>query len=99
VPAVQEVVGFVTGISLFRDVLPKATGLEPDQVRAAAKAADVPLGSHINGWGMKFDEHGQNMRSFATVVQWQGQEMKVVYPEQFGVAKPIMLPLPPWDRR
>ncbi len=99
VPAVQEVVGFVTGMILFHDVLPKAAGLEPDQIRAAAKALDVPVGSHINGWGVKFDEKGQNMRSFATVVQWQGQQMKVVYPPSLAVASPIMLPLPAWDQR
>ena len=51
------------------------------------------------GPGIQFDAKGQNTRSFATVVQWQKQEMKVVYPQGLAVASPIMLPLPPWDRR
>ena len=55
---------------------------------------DVPIGSYINGWGAKFDAKGQNVRSFATVVQWQDKKMTVVYPLELATAKPIMLPAP-----
>ena len=93
-PAVQEVVGFVTGMTLFRDLMGSAAGVEPDQLRAAALALDMPVGSHINGWGIKFDATGQNERSFATMVQWQNQEMKVVSPSNFATARPVLLPNP-----
>jgi branched-chain amino acid transport system substrate-binding protein len=98
-PAVQESLGFVVGIALFEDVIAKARSVDPDDLRAAAAAADVPLGSYINGWGMRFDAQGQNTRAFGAVIQWQNQAMRVVYPPQYKLADPIMVPLPAWNRR
>ena len=94
VPSVQEVVGFVAGWSLFRDVIGTAESAEPEKLREAVMKLDVPVGSYINGWGAKFDAKGQNARSFATVVQWQDKKMTVVYPLELATAKPIMLPAP-----
>jgi branched-chain amino acid transport system substrate-binding protein len=98
-PAVQESLGFVVGISLFEDVMAKARSLEPADLMAAARAADVPPGTYINGWGMKFDEKGQNTRAFGVVVQWQDRTMKVVHPAALKTHDPVLLPLPAWNRR
>lgn len=99
VPAVQESLGFVVGISLIRDVIGKSASLKATDLREAALKADVPAGSYINGWGMKFDEKGQNQRAFGSVVQWQDQKMVPVYPKASKLKEPIMIPLPVWSAR
>ncbi|MEZ2408871.1 ABC transporter substrate-binding protein [Bosea sp. RCC_152_1] len=99
VPAVQESLGFVVGMSLIRDVIGKAKGGEAADLREAALAADVPNGAYINGWGMKFDAKGQNTRAFGSVVQWQARRMVSVFPAANKLADPILVPLPGWDAR
>lgn len=98
-PAVQESLGFVVGMSLLRDVVAKASDVSAPALREAALKADVPVGSYINGWGMKFDEKGQNQRAFGSVVQWQDQRMIPVYPQASKLKEPIMVPLPAWNAR
>ncbi len=87
--------GFVGAYSLFHDVLPKAKDPDnPDDVRAAAVSANVADGSYPNGWGLKFDESGQNTRMFAAILQWQNDAPVVVAPAQIAAGKPAMIPLP-----
>lgn len=99
VPAVQESLGFVVGMALLRDVVGKAKSVQAADLREAALKSDIPVGSYINGWGMKFDSKGQNERAFGSVVQWQNQRMVSVYPAANKVADPIMVPLPAWGAR
>jgi branched-chain amino acid transport system substrate-binding protein len=98
-PAVQESLGFVVGMSLIGDVIAKATSDSAADLRAAALKADVPAGAYINGWGLKFDEKGQNQRAFGSVVQWQQERMASVYPVANKVKEPIAVPLPAWNAR
>lgn len=89
--------GFVGAYALFHDVLPKAKDPEvADDVRAAALAANVPEGTYPNGWGLKFDESGQNTRMFAAVLQWQSEAPVVIAPARIAVQAPAMIPLPHW---
>ncbi|GAC1424121.1 MAG: ABC transporter substrate-binding protein [Candidatus Velthaea sp.] len=89
--------GFVGAYSLFHDVLPKAKDPEnADDVRAAAMAANVPEGTYPNGWGLKFDETGQNTRIFAAILQWQNEMPVVVGPAHISTQAPAMIPLPAW---
>jgi branched-chain amino acid transport system substrate-binding protein len=54
--------------------------------RKAALSLDVPEGELPNGWGLKFDEKGQNTRIRHVTVQWtQDGEVPAVYPEQAAV--------------
>jgi branched-chain amino acid transport system substrate-binding protein len=99
VPAVQESLGFVVGISLLRDVIARAKSTAAADLREAAIAADVPLGSYINGWGMMFNDKGQNVRAAGSVIQWQNRKMVSVFPEANKVADPILVPLPAWGAR
>jgi branched-chain amino acid transport system substrate-binding protein len=99
IPAVQESLGFVVGLSLLRDVVANAADITAPALREAALRADVSLGGYINGWGMKFDEKGQNQRAFGSVVQWQDQRMVPVYPQASKLRDPIMVPLPAWNVR
>lgn len=99
VPAVQESLGFVVGMALLRDIIGKAKSEAAGDLREAALKADVPTGSYINGWGMKFDDKGQNSRAFGSVVQWQARRMVPVFPASSRMADPIMVPLPGWGAR
>ncbi|MBN8988737.1 MAG: ABC transporter substrate-binding protein [Rhizobiales bacterium] len=98
-PAVQESLGFVVGIALARDILGNATSDSASDLREASLKVDVPVGSYINGWGLKFDDKGQNRRAFGSVVQWQDQKMISVYPAANKVHDPIMVPLPARNAR
>lgn len=99
VPAVQESLGFVVGMSLIRDIIGHAKSEAAGDLREAALKADIPVGTYINGWGMKFDEKGQNSRAFGSVVQWQGRRMVPVFPAASKMAEPILVPLPAWGAR
>lgn len=97
-PGPVATLGFVGGVVLFRDVLPKAKSFSPADVRAAALALDLPAGSLPNGWGVKFDgpdskSPGQNQRVFATLNQWQGGALKLVVPANLSVTRLQGLPL------
>jgi branched-chain amino acid transport system substrate-binding protein len=87
--------GFVSAYALFHDVLPKAKDPDnADDVRAAAMAANVPEGAYPNGWGLKFDDSGQNTRIFAAILQWQNEMPVVIAPSQIAAGSPAMIPLP-----
>ena len=69
-------------------MIAKSASQSAADLREAALKADVPAGSYINGWGLKFDEKGQNQRAFGSVVQWQEQRMVSVYPLASKVKEP-----------
>jgi len=107
-PAGHAVATFAALWTLFNDVLPNAKSLEPDDIRAAAMALDLPEGSLINGSGVKFTDldwaadpkdAGQNLRSAIGVWQWQDQGARQVYPKSLAVTETKMLPLPNWNAR
>jgi branched-chain amino acid transport system substrate-binding protein len=96
----QTGLGFNGLWTLLKEVLPRAGSLEPDKVREAALALDLPVGSSILGWGTKFDPlTHDNMRALPFVEQWQKKELRVVGPAEFAQTKTIVMPLRPWGRR
>lgn len=107
-PAGHAVATFAALWTLFNDVLPKSKSMEPDDIRAAAMALNLPEGSLINGSGVKFTDGdwapdpkdiGQNLRGAIGVWQWQGQAARQVYPSSLAVSEPRMLPMPSWNQR
>ena len=93
---IPAVAGFVAGWTLFHSLLPQIGGdVTPDSVRAAAYRLDEPVGTSINGGGVKFASAGavnagQNLRAPSQVGQWQAVGvMKTVYPDGFATAAPI----------
>jgi branched-chain amino acid transport system substrate-binding protein len=108
VPAGHAVASFAALWTLFKDVLPKAKSMEPDDVRAAALSMDLPDGSLINGSGLKFSnfdqpgdpkDAGQNIRSSIGVWQWQDLGARQVYPKNLATNDVMMVPLPEWSKR
>jgi branched-chain amino acid transport system substrate-binding protein len=108
VPAGHAVASFAALWALFNNVLPAAKSMDPEDVRAAALAADLPDGSLINGSGLKFSnfdlpddpkDAGQNIRSSIGVWQWQGGDARQVYPKKLATNEIVAVPLPDWSKR
>ncbi|CAN5326784.1 ABC transporter substrate-binding protein [soil metagenome] len=74
------------GMKLLLDTIQKAGSVEPDKVRAAAAAIDLPIGSQATGYGVKFDANMQNVRALPTIVQWQGGKVVTVFPVEARAA-------------
>ncbi|MDB5999908.1 MAG: hypothetical protein JWP52_1607 [Rhizobacter sp.] len=96
--------GFVGTYLLLDNVLRKAGSLDPDKVREAAVAVDVPNGGTVLGWGVKFagesdPMRGQNVRAFPVGQQWQNGKLVVVSPDNVKTNDAILIPLPAWDKR
>lgn len=89
------ILAYIGTLNLLRDVLPNAASMSAEDIRTAALAADVPAGTSINGWGLKFSEGGQNERATVIVVQWQDGKMVTVAPEEL-VTGELNDPTPQW---
>jgi branched-chain amino acid transport system substrate-binding protein len=90
------------GLWILAEVLKKTGGdLDPDKLRAAAMSLDIPVGGMLNGWGVKFQENGQNANDRVQhyMLQWQDGRQVTVWPERFAVAPMRYAPLPKWSER
>jgi branched-chain amino acid transport system substrate-binding protein len=89
------------GLWILKLVLDAAKSDDLDAFRAAVLAMDIPVGSAINGWGVKFDETGQNSnpRVQHYMLQWQGGQLVTVWPEEFTTNRAKWIPLGAWDQR
>ncbi len=80
------------GAQVLWEVITKAGSTEPDAVRKAALAIDIPEGQTVTGWGAKFappgDKNaGQNMRALPVVMQWRDNRQLTIYPKDAAVAE------------
>lgn len=99
-PSPHSGMGFNGMWLLLTKVLPAAGEMDVEKIRQAAFALDMPVGSTIVGWGVKFDEKTQNnTRSFPMIDQWQTQQYLTIYPFEFGVTDKITAPMPDWGQR
>jgi branched-chain amino acid transport system substrate-binding protein len=89
------------GLWLLKLVLDQAKTDDPDKFRAAVMSLDLPVGSMINGWGVKFSEQGQNANERVQhyMLQWQNGQLVTVWPEEFTTNRAKWIPLPVWDQR
>jgi branched-chain amino acid transport system substrate-binding protein len=102
-PKLHSALFFLGTYALLDQVLPKAGSLDPEAIRKVCVNLDIPQGETIFGWGIKFaakgdPKQGQNQKCNAFVMQWQNGDLKVVYPNEFAIANPI-LPFPTWSER
>ncbi|WP_159716754.1 ABC transporter substrate-binding protein [Geminicoccus flavidas] len=70
------------------EALDKAKGFEPDTIRETVAAMDVPIGQTATGYGVKFDQNGQNTRAFYYGMQWQDGQLVTIYPKNAAFAEP-----------
>lgn len=92
-PSVNVYNGFSGTWLLLHDVLPKAQTVDAEGVRKAALELNLPEGSTLMGYGVKFagpDEKnaGQNTSAFAAVMQWQGGKLVPVFPRILSQKEP-----------
>src|SRR5258705_482652 len=89
------------GLWVLKLALDAAKTDDLDRFRAAVLSLDVPVGSAVNGWGVKFDETGQNSNARVQhyMLQWQNGSLVTAWPEGFTTARAKGIPLGPWDQR
>src|SRR4029450_10286668 len=85
------------GLGVLKLVLDAAKTDDPEKFRAAVLALDLPTGSGVNGWGVKFDEYGQNSnpRVQHYMLQWQNGQLVTVWPEEFTSLRGKWIPVRP----
>lgn len=95
--------GFNQTWIFLTDVLPRAIkkfgGIDPEALRKAALATDIPDGGTIQGYGVKFyppgtEMSGQNERSQPVVMQYINGKTQIVWPPRLRTADPVM----PWPK-
>ncbi|MGH7323140.1 MAG: ABC transporter substrate-binding protein [Candidatus Rokuibacteriota bacterium] len=89
------------GLWILKLVLDQAGSDDLDKFRSAVMSLDLPVGSSINGWGVKFSEIGQNANERVQhyMLQWQNGQLVTVWPEEFTTMRAKWIPLPAWGQR
>src|SRR5262249_32722863 len=89
------------GLWLLKMVLDRAGTDDPEKFNAAVMSLDLPVGSMMNGWGVKFSETGQNANEGVPhyMLEWQNGQLVTVWPEEFTTARAKWIPLGAWDQR
>lgn len=70
------------GLKMLFDAVQTAGSLDTKKVHDAAMKMDKPLRTYPGGYGVKFDEKGQNTRALPVVVQWQSGVPVTVFPKE-----------------
>jgi len=88
-----------TGLMVIADAINRAGSTEPEAIRKALVATDIPASALIMPWGgVKFDQSGQNTLGRGILVQIVGGTYHTVYP--FNLAtQDVIWPTPKWDQR
>ncbi len=83
------------GLWILKLALDAAKSDALDPFRAAVMKMDLPVGSTINGWGVKFDQTGQNANDRVQhyMLQWQNGSLVTVWPEAFTTNRAKWIPL------
>jgi branched-chain amino acid transport system substrate-binding protein len=89
------------GLWILKLALDAAKTDDLDKFRAAVMSMDLPVGSAVNGWGVKFDDTGQNSNARVQhyMLQWQNGQLVTVWPEEFTTNRAKWIPLGGWDQR
>ena len=56
---------------------------------ASVFATNLPPGSTVAGWGVRFDEHGQNTLATPYLTQWRKGVLVTVAPQIASVAEAV----------
>lgn len=88
-----------TGFLTLCDAINRAGSTDPEAIRQAIVATDIPGDQTIMPWkGVKFDAKGQNTLGEAIVVQLHDGVYKTVFPFEFA-AMEAQFPTPKWSER
>jgi branched-chain amino acid transport system substrate-binding protein len=88
-----------TGLMVMADAINRAGSTDPEAIRKALVATDIPAKNIIMPWdGVKFDGAGQNALGRGILVQIVGGQYHTVWP--FNMAtRDVTWPMPKWDQR
>ncbi|PYN21871.1 MAG: hypothetical protein DMD76_20940 [Candidatus Rokuibacteriota bacterium] len=88
-----------TGIMTLLDAINRAGSTDPEAVRKALVATNIPGDQLIMTWeNVRFDETGQNTGVKGIILQMQGGQYHTVFP--FNVAtRDVIYPIPAWKDR
>jgi branched-chain amino acid transport system substrate-binding protein len=88
-----------TGMMTLLDALNRAGSTDPEAIRKALVATNIPGDQLIMTWeGVKFDETGQNTGVKGIILQMQGGKYHTVYPFE-AATKEVLYPIPKWSER
>ena len=88
-----------TGITTLLDAINRAGSTDPEAVRKALVATDIPGDQLIMTWeGVKFDPTGQNTCVKGIILQMQGGKYHTVYPFD-AATREVLYPIPQWKDR
>ena len=90
------------GTQVLFDVISRAGSTDPEAIRKAALATDIPDQKTPMGYGVKFAPPGdkiagQDIRAFPMIYQWQKGKQLTVWPNGAAVAEAI-IPWPAWQK-
>lgn len=88
-----------TGLMVLADAINRAGATDPESIRKALVATDIPGKSLIMPWkGVKFDASGQNVLGQGILAQIVDGKYNTVWP--FNMAsREVIWPMPKWDQR
>ena len=88
-----------TGLMVMADAINRAGSTDPEAIRKALVATDIPAAKLIMPWkGVKFDETGQNIFGSGILVQIIDGKYHTVWPFELA-ARDLVWPMPHWDQR
>ena len=88
-----------TGLMVMADAINRAGSTEPEAIRKALVATDMPGNKLIMPWkGVKFDATGQNTLGQGILVQIIDGKYNTVWPFNMA-ARDVVWPMPKWDQR
>jgi len=88
-----------TGFITLADAINRAKSVNPEEVRKALVATNIPPDQLIMPWsGVKFDEKGQNTGVRAILQQVQKGAYATIYPFELAAAD-VTYPLATWKDR
>ena len=88
-----------TGMITLLDAINRAGSTDPEAIRKALVATNIPGDQLIMTWdGVKFDEKGQNTGVRGIILQLQGGKYHTVYPFE-AATKDVIYPIPMWKDR
>ena len=80
-PIAPQGMNAFVGMKMLFEAIEKAGTTDYDAVVEAARTLDQPEGAYETGYGVSFDDTMQNTRALPVIAQWQGGEVRAVYPE------------------
>ena len=77
---------FAASAVFFELVLARAPSPSASDLRATAATVDVPRGGTLLGYGVRFDDRGDNQRTYSVVVRWDKHVKRIVHPPELASA-------------